>query len=239
MRLATPPVVSSLEAFGPNLRRRRMRSGLSLEDLSERTKVSVELWDAMERNDFSRWPTGLAARSYIRSYAEAVGVDPVATVDEFCRLVPNGDRRAERLVRGTAEFLGHRLVWSDDLPVTLSEGDRRAPSPRPESETGLPVWMAAHPRRVAAVVDLAVVLAVAAIAAAVGGVHVWMPLAIVALVYHGASLALLGCSPTVWALDTYVSTQHPNVPRRHRTSRFRRLGLMRRDDPAPRRDIAS
>jgi len=110
-----------------------MRSGLSLEDLSIRTKVSVELWDAMERNDFSRWPTGVAARSYIRSYAEAVGVDPTATVDEFCRLVPNGDRRAERLVRGTAEFLGHQLVWSDDLPPALPEGDRRAPAVRPET----------------------------------------------------------------------------------------------------------
>jgi hypothetical protein len=65
-----------------------------------------------------------------------------------------------------------------------------------------------------------------------------MPLAIVALVYHGVSLALLGCSPTVWALDTYVSTQHPNAPRRQGAS-FRRLGLIRRDEPSPRRDIAS
>ena len=145
--------VSSLEAFGPNLRRRRMRSGLSLEDLSTRTKVSVELWDAMERNDFSRWPTGVAARSYIRSYAEAVGVDPEATVDEFCRLVPNGDRRAERLVRGTAEFLGHQLVWSDDLPPALPEGDRRAPAVRPETASGLPWWLEAYPRHIAAGIE--------------------------------------------------------------------------------------
>ena len=85
IRVASTGRVASLEAFGPNLRRKRMRSGLSLEDLSARTKVSVELWDAMERNDFSRWPAGVAARSYIRSYAEAIGVDPTATVDEFCR----------------------------------------------------------------------------------------------------------------------------------------------------------
>ncbi len=71
-----------------------MRSGLSLEDLSTRTKVSVELWDAMERNDFSRWPTGVAARSYIRSYAEAVGVDPDG--DGRRVLPPRAQRRSPR-----------------------------------------------------------------------------------------------------------------------------------------------
>ena len=233
-----PGVVSSLEAFGPNLRRRRLRSGLTLEDLSARTKVSVELWDAMERNDFSRWPTGVAARSYIRSYAEAVGADPAATVDEFCRLVPNGDRRAERLVRETAEFVGHNLVWSDDLPPT-PDGDRRAPAARRDGDTSLPWWFAAYPRRIAAVVDLAVVLFLAALVSAAAGISVWIPLSVVALLYHGISLAFLGCSPTVWVLDTYVSTKHPTVARPSDVSAFRRLGLMRGDEPSVERDTAS
>ena len=215
-----------------------MRSGLSLEDLSVRTKVSVELWDAMEKNDFSRWPTGLAARSYIRSYAEAVGADPVATVDEFCRLVPNGDRRAERLVRGTAEFIGHQLVWSDDLPPT-PEGDRRAPVPQRESGTGLPWWLAGYPRRIAAVVDCVVVVAVSALVAAAAGIHFWTTLSVVALLYHGLSLAFLGCSVTVWAIDVYVSTQHPTAAGPPDVTAFRRLGLMRGDGAAPERDTAS
>jgi len=235
--------VSSLEAFGPNLRRRRMRSGLSLEDLSTRTKVSVELWDAMERNDFSRWPTGVAARSYIRSYAEAVGADPTATVDEFCRLVPNGDRRAERLVRGTAEFLGHQLVWSDDLPPALPEGDRRAPAVRPETASGLPWWLEAHPRSIAAGVDLVVVVAVSGLIAGLARIGWWAPLAVTALVYHGVSVALLGCSPTAWALDAYLTTKHPNVVAQPAdvgaVGAFRRLGLMRSNTPAPERDTVS
>lgn len=216
-----------------------MRIGLSLEDLSVRTKVSVELWDAMERNDFSRWPTGVAARSYIRSYAEAIGVDPTATVDEFCRLVPNGDRRAERLVRGTAEFLGHKLVWSDDLPPALPEGDRRAPAERPETSSGLPWWFGAHPRRVAAGIDLVAVVALAGLVAGLARTPFWATLAVTALVYHGVSVALLGCSPTVWAVDTYVSTQHPSAVAPADVSAFRRLGLMRGDTASPERDTAS
>jgi hypothetical protein len=216
-----------------------MRLGLSLEDLSVRTKVSVELWDAMERNDFSRWPTGVAARSYIRSYAEAVGVDPTATVDEFCRLVPNGDRRAERLVRGTAEFLGHNLVWSDDLPPTLPEGDRRAPAERRETASGLPWWLGAHPRRVAAGIDLAAVAAISGLVAGLARIDFWTTLAVTALLYHGVSVALLGCSPTVWVLDAYVSTQHPSVVPPVGVSAFRRLGLIRGETPSPGRDTAS
>ena len=100
-----------------------MRSGLSLEDLSARTKVSVELWDAMERNDFSRWPAGVAARSYIRSYA-AVGADPNATVDEFCLRVLNAIT-AERLVRGQPK--SSAINWSERrFAARSAEGDRRA-----------------------------------------------------------------------------------------------------------------
>lgn len=222
-----------------------MRSGLSLEDLSTRTKVSVELWDAMERNDFSRWPTGVAARSYIRSYAEAVGVDPEATVDEFCRLVPNGDRRAERLVRGTAEFLGHQLVWSDDLPPALPEGDRRAPTVRPETASGLPWWLEAYPRHIAAGINLVAVVALAGLVAGLARIGFWPTLAVIALVYHGVSVALLGCTPTAWALGTYLSTQHPNVVQPPEAgaagvaAAFRRLGLIRGATRSPERDTAS
>jgi transcriptional regulator with XRE-family HTH domain len=231
--------VSSLEAFGPNLRRKRMRSGLSLEDLSARTKVSVELWDAMERNDFSRWPAGVAARSYIRSYAELVGADPAATVDEFCRVVPNGDRRAERLVRGTAEVIGHQLVWSDDLPPALAEGDRRAADAN-RASTGIGWWLETHARRIAAVADLAVVTLVAGLAAMFAKIDFWMTLALVALPYNAIAVAFLGCSPSVWAVDTYTSTRHPSASRPGDKPAFRRLGgLMPNGDPAAERDTAS
>jgi hypothetical protein len=214
-----------------------MRSGLTLEDLSALTKVNVELWEAMERNDFSRWPTGVAARSYIRSYAEAVGVDPAATVDEFCRLVPNGDRRAERLVRGTAEFIGHRLVWSDDLPPTLVEGDRRAPGAQ-RNGTGL-WWLKLHARRVAAGADLTIVAGAAGLIVAFVKTDFWATLAAIALLYNAVSIVLLGRSPSVWAIDTFLATQHPNAAPPRDVGAFRRVGLMRRDEPSGERDTIS
>ena len=119
--------MSERDAFGPNLRRIRMQRGFSLEQLAASTKVSIALWKGLERNDFSRWPTGIYARSYVRDYASAIGVDPESTVDDFCRWFPQGDRRAEREIRGHAQIVGHaNLEWRDALPPSVrAEGDRR------------------------------------------------------------------------------------------------------------------
>jgi transcriptional regulator with XRE-family HTH domain len=116
--------MSGREAFGPHLRRARIQRGVSLEQIAQSTNVSEVLWAAMERNDFSRWPNGVFARAYLREYAKMIGVDPEATVDEFCRWFPHGDRRAERQIRGQAEIVNHRLDWKD-VPPASAEGDRR------------------------------------------------------------------------------------------------------------------
>ena len=113
----------SREAFGPNLRRIRMQRGVSVDEIAAATKVPAALWRALEENDFHRWPSGIFAREYIRQYARAIGVDPDATADEFCRWFPQGDRRAGRLLREHAEILDHAFVGEDHvLPV---DGDRR------------------------------------------------------------------------------------------------------------------
>jgi len=119
--------MSERDAFGPNLRRIRVQRGIPVQDITAATNVSAALWEGLERNDLTRWPTGIYARSYVRSYAKAIGVDPEVTVDEFCRWFPHGDRRAELVIRGHAEIIGHMdLQWRDPRPPTVTDGDRRA-----------------------------------------------------------------------------------------------------------------
>ena len=120
------------DAFGPNLRRIRLQRGISLKQLAEATKVPENLWAALERNDVSHWPAGIFARAYVRQYALAIGVDPDSTVDEFCRWFPQGDRRAEKLVRNHAEIVGHSLDWEDYAPPD-ADSDRRGAAPSPRS----------------------------------------------------------------------------------------------------------
>jgi transcriptional regulator with XRE-family HTH domain len=127
--------MSQREAFGPNLRRIRLQRGVSLQQLATATKVSETLWAGLERNDFSRWPNGIFARAYVREYAKAIGVDPEATVDEFCRWFPNGDRRALPIIKEQAAIVGHSdLQWQDPVP-SATTGDRRggdAAAPPPD-----------------------------------------------------------------------------------------------------------
>lgn len=136
--------MSAREAFGPNLRRLRLQRGVTLEQIAHDTKVDVELWRGLESNNLSHWPKGIFARAYVRAYAQAVGADADATVDEFCRLFPHGDRRAERTIRGQAEIVGHASEWREQV---APEADRRgapdAPKPQP---SGLRKWLYALTR---------------------------------------------------------------------------------------------
>ena len=65
--------MSERDTFGPRLRRERERRGISLDTIVTLTNVSLDLWQGFESNDFSRWPTGLYARAFVRDYAKAVG----------------------------------------------------------------------------------------------------------------------------------------------------------------------
>lgn len=115
------------ETFGPRLRRERERRGISLETIAAVTNVSVELWRGFESNDFSRWPKGVFARSFVRDYAKAVGLDANEVVDDFCRLFPVGDRRALPTIREQARIIGHQTTDIVDDPSLIPGGvDRRA-----------------------------------------------------------------------------------------------------------------
>jgi cytoskeletal protein RodZ len=119
------------EAFGPNLRRARVQAGVSLKTIVDATNVSQTLWDGLESNDLSKWPNGVFARAFVKEYAKLVGLDADATVDEFCRFFPQGDRRAEPVMRASAEIVNHELEWQDHVPPSVIEGDRRAPAAAP------------------------------------------------------------------------------------------------------------
>ncbi|HEY3045588.1 MAG TPA: helix-turn-helix transcriptional regulator [Vicinamibacterales bacterium] len=212
--------MSEREAFGPNLRRLRVQRGISLESIAGATKVHTDLWAGLERNDFSRWPAGIYARAYVRAYAVEVGVDPDATVDEFCRLFPNGDRRVVRVVRQQAAMMGHDLRWKDDLVGSVTDEKR---STRPSEGQDLPaVSVTRTGRIVAAVLDVSASIGVAAAIATLMPLRWSVSIAVSALAYHAVSLIALGSTPAVWAIETYLANRHPTTSRAG-TLRFLRL----------------
>src|SRR5438105_231144 len=77
------------ESFGRRLRRERERRQIALASIAENTKISVSLFEDLERDDVSRWPSGIFRRSFIRAYAKAVGLDPDETTREFLERFPD------------------------------------------------------------------------------------------------------------------------------------------------------
>ena len=69
--------------FGARLREARERRGITLRQIAERTKISMAALEALERSDASKLPSGIFGRSFVRSYASEVGLDPDATLRDF------------------------------------------------------------------------------------------------------------------------------------------------------------
>jgi hypothetical protein len=149
------------ESFGPSLRREREKRRVSLATIAAATKVSVDLWEGLERNDFSRWPSGIFARAFVRDYARALGLDADAVVDEFCRLFPIGDRRGNRIIEAQAELIGHRaegLEASQQLP---SGKERRRNRREARQQPPPPKFSVYKPRVLAASFDIICVVGMA------------------------------------------------------------------------------
>jgi transcriptional regulator with XRE-family HTH domain len=130
------------ETFIARLRRHRERNHVSLEQIGQATRVKPELFEAFERNDLSDWPRGLYARAWIRGYATVVGLDAIDTVDEFCRLFPNGDRRMGKTVQEVAAIVAHPSEYREDV---APEHDRRGKGQQVR-ETPPPAWYVAVAR---------------------------------------------------------------------------------------------
>jgi transcriptional regulator with XRE-family HTH domain len=208
------------EAFGPNLRRIRVQRGISLDQIAAATKVSQDLWSGLERNDLSRWPTGIYARAYVRAYALQLGVDAETTVDDFCRFFPQGDRRVARVVREQAAIVGHNSQWKDELTGDVQR-DRRAVA---ENEEAPVLGFTRIGRILAALTDTGAVIGLSAALKTLLPIGWAGSLAVCALAYNASTLILLGCTPSVWLLDTYLANRHPAA---HRATQPRFLRLLR------------
>ena len=189
------------ETFGPVLRAARERKGVTLTQLASETKLSAELWEALEDNNLSRWPKRVFARSYVRDYAERVGLDADEVVNEFCRLFPEwGDRRAERVIREQAKIIAHDLDW-EDLPAP----QQRRSSDRTGSASG---FFARHRTRLLAlVIDVPVMFGLGFLGV-LGGFAYWPSAAIAAVSYTSLATFVTGRTFGLVASEWILRTLH-------------------------------
>jgi hypothetical protein len=171
---------------------------VTLKQLAQETKLSVELWEALEDNNLARWPKRVFARSYVRDYALRVGLDADEVVNEFCRLFPEwGDRRAERVIREKAEIIAHDLAW-EDLPAP----EQRRASDRP-AQAGSGFLARYHVRIIGAAIDLLAVLGLGG-AGVLMGSRFWVTTAIASIACTVLATSIFGRSAGLVASEWLV-----------------------------------
>ncbi len=69
--------------FGSYLKHERKSKGVSLEEISESTKIHIRFLKALENNSFDELPGEVFIKGYIRSYANIIGFDVEEMLDFY------------------------------------------------------------------------------------------------------------------------------------------------------------
>ncbi len=78
---SSPPLTKYIQSLG--LSRFRQKRGVTLEQVAEKTKISIRFLRAIEAEEFEKLPGGLFNTSYIRQYAAAVGFDEGDLISQY------------------------------------------------------------------------------------------------------------------------------------------------------------
>lgn len=84
-----------MSELGEALKAAREEKGLSLDDVQEITKIQKRYLIAIENGDFDRLPGHFYTRAFIKSYAEAVGLDPKELFNQYASELPRSEIDAE------------------------------------------------------------------------------------------------------------------------------------------------
>ena len=88
-----PAPVRSILARTLDLSKLRRTKGISLEEIAERTKISLRFLHAIEAEEFEKLPGGIFSTSYLRQYAEAIGFDESMLLAHYdCKIHPVEER---------------------------------------------------------------------------------------------------------------------------------------------------
>jgi transcriptional regulator with XRE-family HTH domain len=173
-------------SFGARMRFERERRKISVQEISESTKILGALLEGLENDDVSRWPTGFYRRAFMRAYASAIGLDPDVTVREFVERFPDPDE-------------GTRVA--SERPA--QRGDAARPAPLRVATPPAGAWFengslvkGVGLRFFAAAVDLFVLSVMGLALFAVLGMF-WAPMCLATVTYYSVSILLLGNTPGV------------------------------------------
>jgi cytoskeletal protein RodZ len=72
-----------MPSFGENLRRERELRGISLREIADDTRIGIRFLQALEQDRIDLLPGGIFRRTFVRQYANHLGLDAEKVVAEF------------------------------------------------------------------------------------------------------------------------------------------------------------
>jgi cytoskeletal protein RodZ len=137
--------------IGDTLREARMRQRLDIADVESRTKIRAKYLRALENEEFGMLPGPTFVKTFLRTYAEMLGLDPHVLVEEYrasyegeddLDLQPLGPspvarrdrRRGPRLGPGSLALLALLGVLGALLAIGLASDDEGGGDERAQTE---------------------------------------------------------------------------------------------------------
>lgn len=119
-----------MSELGQQLREARLQKGMSLDDVQEMTKIRKRYLEAIEAGDYKVLPGSFYVRAFIKTYAEAVGIDPDELLEGHKQDVPKSEPEAtmepviqKRAARPSAErnmkWLPTLLMWTFPILIVV------------------------------------------------------------------------------------------------------------------------
>lgn len=84
-----------IKTFGRYLQAIRLEKGLGLEQISQQTRISVDVLHLLEREDLGNLPAEVFVKGFVRAYARTLGVDADEAVHRYVVAIENN--RQEQL----------------------------------------------------------------------------------------------------------------------------------------------
>src|ERR671916_1752407 len=75
--------MTPVQAIGERLREARMRQKVDIAEVERATKIRAKYLRALENEEFGMLPGSTFVKTFLRTYAEVLGLDPHVLVEEY------------------------------------------------------------------------------------------------------------------------------------------------------------
>ena len=100
-------------SFGDYLKSIRLEKGISLEEISNETKIREDNLLLIEKEDFDRLPSEVYIKGFLRAYAKSVGADEEEAVRRYessSFVLRKSDEYKAEVIRSGNKFWPHLIL---------------------------------------------------------------------------------------------------------------------------------